>query len=296
MYSPPSRMGYPLGRFRLIGSIVPAVGFGFMLFQASITLNLFTPVRQLYLVLGIVEGMLLGTVEARLILQGLSKNAEAIVWKPLPISTVLVLSPFLVVLAVFGVPEYMPFGAYFVLSAIPAYLATGGWFLTSFEKENRVRIFVSPFGFKYWREPIEDLSDRFSHFIREVVEKQASALWYHVGYSGRFIELLKKRQDIEPKTQKELIELLKVMSRYRKLALVVLASVIGSGIILLLFLFVVASGIIRIPARQLGNIVGPGSGVIFFSALAAVALGMWKFKKTVSIGLARIDANKLSSV
>jgi len=289
-------MGYPMGRFRLISSIVPAVGFGIMIFLASTNLNLFTPARQLYLLLGIAIGLLIGTYEARAIIHDLSTASESIVWKPLPIGAALFLAPFLLVLVAFGVSEYLPLIAYFGLPSIPAYLAASGWFLAKFEKDNNVRIFSSPFGFKFWKEPVEDLGDRFYHFIRDVVDRQPSALWYHIGYAGKFIELLKKRQDIEPRTQEELVELLKVMSRYRKLAFVVLVSIIGSAIILALFLLIVASGIIRIPARQFGNIVGPGSGVVFFSALAAVTIGMWKFKKTVSIRLARIDANKLSSV
>lgn len=296
MYGPPNKLGYPMGKIRLYMSIIPTVGFGYFIFAASTTLGWFTLVRQLYLILGITIGLVMGMFEARFVLQELSQNSEATVWKPLPVGAVLVCLPFMLVLAVFGAAEYLPFGVYFVLSAIPVYLAMGGWLLSKFEKKNNVRIFGSAFGFKYWTEPVEDFRDRFYHFVRDVADKQPSALWWHIGYSGKFIEHLEERQDIEPLTKKELKELLKVMNRYRKLTLTVLTIILSSAVILSLFILVVASGIVKITAQQFGNIAGPSSGIIFFSALAVVLLGMRKFRKTVSMKLASIDSEKLSSL
>ena len=296
MYAPPSRLGYPMGKMRLYSSIIPGVGFGFLLFQASTTLNLFTPIRQLYLLFGITVGFLMGALEARFVLRELSSNSEAVVWKPLPVGAVLVCLPILLVLTVFGVSEYLPFMAYFVLSAIPVYLATGGWFYASFEKDNRVRIFGSPFGLKYWREPIEDFSNRFYHFVRDIVTKHPSALWWHIGYANKFIEHLEEKQDIEPSTRKELLELLRVMNRYRKLALTVLGTFLISAFNLFLFFFVGASGIVRIPEQQIVDVVGPGSGIIALCFFVPVLLLMRRFKKAVSRRLASIDSDKLSSL
>ena len=89
-----------MGKMRLMTSIVPGVGFGFLLFQASTTLNLFTPIRQLYLLLGITVRILMGALEARFVLQELSRNSEATVWKPLPVGAILVCLPLLLVLAI----------------------------------------------------------------------------------------------------------------------------------------------------------------------------------------------------
>ena len=61
----------------------------------------------------------MGALEARLVLQELSRNSEATIWKPLPVGAILVCFPILLVLTVFGVSEYLPFILYFGLSAIP---------------------------------------------------------------------------------------------------------------------------------------------------------------------------------
>ena len=283
-----------MGKMRLYISIIPAVGFGYFIFAASTTLGWFTPIRQLYLFLGIAVGLLIGTYEAQVVVRELSTNSEAIVWKPLPVGAILVCLPLLLALAVFGMSEYLPLGVYFVLSAIPVYLAVGGWLLAKFEKENKVRIFVSPFGFKFWKEHVEDLGERFYHFIRDVVDRQPSPLWYHIGYSSKFIEHLEGRKDIEPSTKKELLELLRVMNRYRKLTLTLLAGIVVSAVGFALFFLVVASGIVKITARQFGNIVGPGGGIILFSALAIVILTMQRFKKNVGKRIADIEIEELS--
>jgi len=295
VYGPPSRLGHPVGKIRIYMSIFPAVVFSYFIFGASTTLNLFTPIRQLYLILGITIGLLIGAYEAQLVIRALSTNSESIVWKPLVVGAILVCLPFLLVLAVFGVSEYLPFGAYFVLSAIPVYLATGGWILAKFEKDNSVRVFVSFFGFKYWTEPVEDLSDRFYHFVRDVVIKHPSALWWHIGYANKFIEHLEQRQDMEPAMRKELLELLKVMNRYRKLGLTVLGTFLISAFSLFLFFALGASGIVRIPERQLVDIVGPGSGVIALYFFVPALLLMWGFKRAAGRRLTCIDSNKLSS-
>ena len=294
MYAPPNRIGYPMGKMRLITSIIAGVGFGFFLFQASTTLNWFTPIRQLYLLLGIAEGLLNGALEARLVIQELSRNSEATIWKPLPVGAILVCLPILLVLTVFGVSEYLPFMAYFVLSAIPVYLATGGWFYARFEKENRVRVFGSPFGFQYWTEPIEDFSARFYHFVRDVVTKNSSALWRHAGYSKMFTEHLEERQDIELSTRKELLGLLEVMNKYRKTGLLVLGAFIASCSAIMLLLFGTASGVIAVPNLKITDIIGPASGCILFGFFISVLLLMRGFKRAVGNRLASLDSEKLS--
>jgi hypothetical protein len=296
VYGPPSRLGYPIGKIRLYMSIPPAVGFGFLIFQASTALNLFTPIRQLYLLLGVTVGLLMGTLEARFVLQELSSNSETIVWKPLLVGIVLVCLPLLLVLAIFGAEEYLPFGAYFVLSAIPVYLATGGWFYAKFEKANQVRIFGSPFGFKYWKEPVEDLNARFYQFIRDAVTKQPLSIWWQVGYAKKFITLLGEKQDIEPSTQKELLELLRAMNRYRKIGLTALGIFLSVVFGFFLFFFLGAAGIISIPERQLLDIVGPGSGVILFGFFIPVWLMIKRFQKTIADKLSNLESDKLYSL
>ena len=278
---------------RLYMSVVPAVGFGFFIFQASTTLGLFTWIRQLYLLFGIVVGLLIGAYEARHITHRLRANTESIVWKPLLFSAPLVCLPFLLVFMVFGKAEYLPFGVYFVLSAIPVYLATSGWVLSRFEQENGVRVFG--LGLNYWTEKVEDVNARFYHFIKDVVVKQPSALWWHVGYVKKFVSLLEKK-DIEPSTREEILELLKAMNRYRKMAFAVLGIFLISIFGLLFFFFVGVTGLVEIPERLLLNIIGPASGVILIGFFVSVPLVMAGFRRSTRKMLSNLDSVKLSNL
>jgi len=65
MYPSLDRIGYPIAKMRLFLSIFAAFFFGFWLNSASVNLKWFTVVRGFYLLMGIVEGVLVGWLEAR---------------------------------------------------------------------------------------------------------------------------------------------------------------------------------------------------------------------------------------
>jgi hypothetical protein len=294
MFPSAGRVGYPVAKTRLFMSIIAGVFFGFLLFMASVYLKWFTAIRGFYLVLGVVEGLVIGRLQARIVINNLIGDTETMAWQILPISTVFVGLPFLLAITIFG--EYFPLMAYLVLSFIPVYLATTGWYFNEFEKKKKVRILTSPYGVKYWTEPILDVSERFYHFIRDVASKDVSSLWRHVGYSKKFSTKLEERQDFEPSTREALNNILKTMNKYRRMGLAILSMFVASGSGLLVFLFVNMFGLVRIADYVVVNIVGPASGCILFGFFISVWYLLRGFNKRISGMMARIDSDQLSSV
>ena len=74
-------VGYPVAKTRLFMSIIAAGFFGFLLYSASVNLKWFTIIRGFYLLLGIVEGVLIGELEARIVIRKLIRDTETIAWQ-----------------------------------------------------------------------------------------------------------------------------------------------------------------------------------------------------------------------
>jgi len=74
-------VGYPVAKTRLFMSIITAGFFGFLLYSASVNLKWFTIIRGFYLLLGIVEGVLIGELEARIVIRKLIRDTETIAWQ-----------------------------------------------------------------------------------------------------------------------------------------------------------------------------------------------------------------------
>jgi len=277
-------------------SIVAAVFFGFLLYSTSVSLKWFTIIRGFYLFLGIVEGLLIGELEARIVTRKLMRETESIAWQILPISAVLFGLPLLLAIAFFGVSEFLPFAAYLVLPFVPVYYATSGWHYNKFEKQNKVQIFMFVYGLKYWTEPILDAGDRFNQFVEAVASKDSSTIWGQVGYSKRLMMTLEERQDIGPSRREALNNILKTMNEYRRMGLAVLSMFIASVAVLLVFLFVSMFGLLRITDYVVVNIVGPASGCILFGFFISVWSLVKRFKKRISSMLASLDPDKLSSI
>jgi len=226
MYYSLSRVGYPVAKIRLFMSIIAAVFFGFLLYSASVNLKWFTILRGFYLLLGIVEGLLIGELEARIVTSKLMRETEMITWQILPITAVLFGLPLSLAVTFFGVPEFLPFAAYLMLPFVPVYYATSGWRFHKFERQNKVQVFMFVYGLKYWTEPIVSESDRFYHFMRNVASKDSFSILSQTGYSKKLIATLEERQDIEPSTRKALFNILQVMNEYRHRPFDHLAAVI----------------------------------------------------------------------
>jgi len=234
-------LGYPVAKFRLYWSVVVAIFFFFLLYSASAKLGWLTPTRAFYLILGFVEGILIGQLEAKIVTNELVNKTETIAWQMLPINVVLSGLPLLLAIHFFGVLEILPFAAYFVFPFLPTFLATSGWLYNKFEKQNKVQIFMFFYGFKYWIEPVFDINDEFAHFIEAVKSKDHFAILGQAGYSKRLMAMLEERQEIESSTKNFLSQVLETIKRYQRHSLTIASVFIVSCFILIIYFFVLAS-------------------------------------------------------
>jgi hypothetical protein len=312
MYPSTGYGGRPVfGRFRIALSVVAGVFFGFLLFEASVNLHWFTVVRCLYLILGIFNGFLIGYVEVRTVIRGLEKQEKTIVWQPFLVSAVTFLLPLLVVTAVFGVSEYLPFGGYVVLPFVPIYYAVTGWYYYETEKRNGIRIFQSIFfGFKYWKEPLPDYSVIFSSFISDLARKDYSliiSLRGYVGYAKSFMAMLEAKKDVEPSTKKALMDILQVMNKYSRRGLILFVAAMLCMVLLGAWIFVLVVtntfGLVEVAAGKIvsGREVSLVLGLVpVFSYFAGVFGALRLHKKSVEQAilnsLENIDSENFYSV
>ncbi|MEX2739790.1 MAG: hypothetical protein Q6356_012060 [Candidatus Wukongarchaeota archaeon] len=290
----------PIGKIRLFTSIFMAFVSGFFIFLGSINFGWFTLARVIYFLFGVTAGLLLGAIETGLVIPKLVKDTEAFVWQVVPIGTALFGVPLLLVIAFFGVPEYLPFGVYAFFPFITATGAASGWYFSKFEKENKVGVFMFYYGFKYWKQPNPDVSERFHHFLKDVAKKDSSQFWGqlgtslgYIGYTNAFRDKLEEKQEIDPSTRENLIKILKTMNTFRIAALVIFAFFLVSVATLMILLFGSAFGYFQ-PNFSVVDVVGLGSGIILFSFFIGVIVLMKTFQRKISRLLASIDTSKLA--
>ncbi len=290
------RIGYPLGKFRLGLTIIVAFTFGFLLFYFSVNTLLFTAIRQIYLIYGIIVGFLFGLFEAQTITCKLSKVTEVVTWRILVVSAALFGAPFLLVLAFFGISELVPLVTYLVLSATPVYLGVSGWIYYRFEKEYKVKVHAFVFGLEYWKEPLKGNSDRFYYFVRDIVSKDVNVLWWQVGYAKRFMEELEKNANIDPLTRHQLSEFLKVINKYRIITQSVLLLFVVSTMAIAVSVFAVLFGLIGNLDFNLLDVVGPISGVILASFFISVIVTKRQFNKEIPRMMTSLNTENLASI
>jgi len=237
--------GIPAGaKTRIVMSVIAGVFFGFLLFEVSVNLNWFTIIRALYLMLGIGNGLLLGFIETRTVIRELNEKTKAKIWQPFAISALTLILPYLVAIGVFGVSEYLPFGAYVVLSAIPAYLATSGWYYYQAEKRDKVSILNSVWGFTYWKEPLPDYRSMFANFVSDLAKRD---YWWitnprgYIGYAKQLKSALESKTNVDPETKEAMMDILRVMDKYRRRGLLLFGAVMVSMAFLGLWIFLLAS-------------------------------------------------------
>jgi hypothetical protein len=290
----------PIGKTRLFSSIFVAFVSGVFIFLGSANLGWFTLTRQIYLLFGVVAGLLLGVLETRIVIPKLVKDTEAFVWQVGPISTALFGVPLLLVIAFFGVSEYLPFGLHAFFPFIAATGVASGWYFSKFEEENKVSVFMFYFGFEYWKQPNPDANERFHYFLRDVASKdpsqfwgQLGSSWGYIGYSKVFINILKEKQEIDPSTREELLKILKTMNKYRNIVLTGFSLFLVSISILLILLFGSAFGFIHLNFK-VTDVLGPASGIILFSFFIGVFVLLKSFQRKISRLLTNIDPGKLA--
>jgi MFS family permease len=288
----------PIGKIRLFSSIFMAFVTGFFIFLWSTHFGWLTLARVIYFLFGVTAGVLLGVVEIRLVIPKLVRGKEAFVWQVVPIGIALFGVPLLLVIAFFGVSEYLPFGLYAFFPLITATGATSGWYFNKFEKENKVGIFMFYYGFKYWKQPNPDVSERFDHFLRDLAKKDSSQFWTqlglnYIGYINVFRNKLEEKQEIDPLTRENLLKILKTMNTFRIMTLAVFAFFLVSVAILMILLFGTGFGYFQFNFNIV-DVVGPGSGIIVFGFLIGVVGLMKAFQRKISGLLTSLDTSKLA--
>jgi hypothetical protein len=288
----------PIGKMRLFISIFMAFVSGFFIYFGSIQFGWLTLTRVIYFLFGVTAGVLLGVAETRLVIPRLAKDTEAFVWQVVPIGTALFGVPLLLVIAFLGVPEYLPFALYAFFPFMTASGAASGWYFNRFEKENKVGVFMFYYGFKYWKHPNPDVTERFHHFLRDVARKDSSQFWGrigsslgYIGYTKAFRDKLEKQQ-IDPSTREDLIKILKTMNTFRIITLAVFALFMVSVATLVILLVGTGFGYFHFNFN-ITNVVGPASGIIIFGFFIGIIVLMKTFQRKISRLLTSIDTSKL---
>ena len=300
-------LGYPVGSFRIAASLVTAFLVGILIFFASINQGYFSLIRLLYLLFGVGAGIFLGAFEAKIVIPKLKESTETLVWTILPIGIVLLAVPWYFVIQVFGASEYLPFGIYAFFPFFVSVLGSSGWYFSKFEKENNVRLFVFVYGIHYWKVQNPAISDRFYHFIRDLVSRDFSSLYLHVGYSKLYTKELSKKETIDSSTRQELQLILNVMKKYRRIFLSIYAGFMIAMPLLVIWLYVLTSthtfGMQQIIAHRIvsGREITIVLGVtpfasVFGGIFGAIFYARKKFRETISLLLEKVDYNKLSSI
>jgi len=288
----------PIGKMRLFTSIFMAFVTGFFIILGSTHFGWFALTRVIYFLFGVTAGVLLGVVEIKLVIPKLVKDTEAFVWQVVPIGTALFGVPLLLVMAFFGVSEYLPFGLYAFFPYITATGATSGWYFNKFEKENKVDIFMFYYGFKYWKQSNPDVSERFHHFLRDVANKDSSQFWTqlglnYIGYTNAFRNKLEEKQEIDSLTRENLLKILKTMNMFRIMTLAIFALFLGSVAILMILLFGTGFDYFQFNF-DIVDVIGPASGIIVFGFFIGVIGLMKTFQRKISGLLASFDTSKLT--
>lgn len=254
--------------------------------------------------LGVAEGILAGQLEARMVIGELSKKTETVIWQIMPINVVLFVLPLVLVIGLFGSSEILPFAAYFVFPFIPTFLSTSGWLYNEFEKEQKVQIFMFIYGFKYWIEPIVDISHEFIRFIEAVISKDLFGILHQASYSQKFMTMLEERAEIESSTKNFLSKILETAKKYHRLSLACFLIFIVSCLSLIIYFFVLVStnafGLIEIVDGKIvsGQAIGLILGCvptfsIFFGVIGMKMLLNKKYQKQISTLLASLNLDVL---
>ncbi|MCW4003391.1 MAG: hypothetical protein NWE95_05710 [Candidatus Bathyarchaeota archaeon] len=190
----------------------------------------------------------------------------------------------------------LPIGVFAFLPAIPAVGITSGYYFSKFENANNVGVFSSYFGFKYWTQPNPDHTERFNYFLSDVASKDPSNFWgqigssyAYIGYANIFIKMLKKKQDIDPKTREQLIKLLKIMNWYRIAGLSVLAFFLFSTFAAFGLFFGSKYGYLQLDFKA--DVFGPVCIIVFLIFAFSVVTLMTAFKRKIGKTLLNINVD-----
>jgi hypothetical protein len=276
------QVSMPVSQVRLASAVITAVSFGFLIYLASVNFDWLTMNRGFLMLTGMVIGLLLGWIEARTVTRGLTENQQIIVWQVLLASVVLIGSPLLLAKLLLDNSDFLPFASYLFLPAVPVFSFFSGWLFRKFESKNNVQVKILSFGYIYYKEPIIVDSNRFSEFMRQVASRDSSSLWQQIGYTKRLMAALERRQDLESSTRENLLNIVRFMDRYRRMAIASLSIFLVAVSSMLIIISTDMLGLIRMSKINVGDIIGVGSGIVFFGFVTMVFFLVMNFKRKIS--------------
>jgi len=290
----PPRVGIPIAKTRLFGAAVTAVGFGILLYLAA-SLNVYglTFTRGLYFVWGVASGVVLGWLEAKLVLAQLRQRTFIWLWKMAIATVVLILAPFLLIMTIFGELQGASFLAYGALFAIPLFLGTSGYQYNKYEKINGVQIFSNPAGFEFWTEPVITSSQKFYRFIRDLQVKDTSTMWQQIGYAKIYQKELEKHPELTAETRVFLQSVFRMFNKYRLVSLTFWTMITFGAPLILAFSLTNGFGLLNLPFGEIMNSIMPLFGAFFVLILPSVLILMHSFKKKMAKLLSQIKPEEI---
>ena len=216
---PLSRLGYPVVPLRLYIGLIFALPFFLSLaVMAHIKFDWFTPLRQLYFILGIAAGISGGFTEGLFVTRRLKREGEAVAWLLIPLGLVIWLLPTAYLYSSLGADEFLPFCTYFLLPSIAVAAITSGFQFRRFEKREKVQVFTFfltgyvPYP-KYWIETPETLENELYGFLEAMVDRDPSWMLYYGRYAERLKKLMGKLSERSDKLGKKVSEIKELTER-----------------------------------------------------------------------------------
>ena len=307
---PISRLGYPVVPLRLyLGLIFAFPFFLFMAVMAHIRFGWFTPLRQLYFILGVIAGVFGGYAEAFFVTRGLKREGEVVAWFLMPLGLIWLL-PTAYIYSSFSADEFLPFCTYFFLPSLAIAAVTGGFQFRRFEKREKVQVFTFFLGEypKYWIETPETLENELYGFLEAMIDRDLSWMLYYGRYAERLKEHMEKLSERTDELGKKVSEIKEFMARlldqniefYRKGRKLTWIFVAGCVLWLILMFFAAANNYFDIP-QNYGNIVyfitfaTPFLLVFAYPFIVRRALTA-EYKKAIQVELDKIDVKSEATV
>ncbi len=284
--------GYPVSSYRVIFGIMAACFFGFLLYSASVKSGWFTTVNQFALFYGILLGLALGVVEAKIVSDALIDRAEVTIWRMLILN--IAFAAVTLAIAYLSSSSLIQFLAYAVLAGIPADLLSSGILFMKFEKPRKVSVFIIFYGLKYWKQPNPSINDRFYYFTASVSTKNPTTLWQYAGVANKLLKVLEQKTNADPVTKVQLEALLKTMRKYMKTIWYILMVL---AILMITFLiFVLSAAYVGAAVTRLVNFfVGFYLSIYLAIFFTSIPITMHVYRKRMAKKLADIEIEKLST-
>jgi hypothetical protein len=181
--------------------------------MAHIKFGWFTPLRQLYFILGTIAGIFGGFAEAFFVTSRLRREGEVVAWLLMPLGLIWLLPTAYIYLS-FNADELLPFGTYFFLPSLAIAAVTGGFQFRRFEKREKVQVFTFFWMYpKYWIETPETLENELYGLLEATVDRDLSWMLYYGRHAERLKELTEKLSERSDEVGKRFSEIKEFTAR-----------------------------------------------------------------------------------